>query len=315
MTLVDRPSQGDPATTDLIDRRTESRPRRVARESAPLWVFPVQTGLVILALLAAWFVLFIGPLSALYESHAQSTLYASFRGQLSSFTPPPPPFAGHTLLAEGDPVAVIDAPAAGIRGDVVVEGTRSIDLQKGPGHLPGTVLPGEAGVSTLLGRAFGFGGPFAGLPNLRPGDPITVTTGQGTYHFTVYDVRAPGQPVPGALASVASRLTLITAANHGWSNLWVPTHAIYVDAVLKGQASPDAPGTASVASDAPMQGDSSGLTVLVLWLQLLLVSVVAVTWAGLRWGIWQAWLVGVPVLVAVLWAVSLQFTQLLPNLL
>ena len=36
----------------------------------------------------------------------------------------------------------------------------------------------------------------------------------------------------------ALRLTLVTAQNDGWRNLWVPKHAIYVDASINGKASP-----------------------------------------------------------------------------
>jgi sortase A len=199
--------------------------------------------------------------------------------------------------------------------EVVVEGTRSGDLEAGPGHLPGTVLPGQAGVSTLLGRAFGYGGPFRHIGSLKPGDPITVTTGQGVYHFAVVDARGPGQPIPGSLSLAASRLTLVTAANNGWRNLWVPTHAIYVDAVLQGKAGGVTAGTVPTVADSPMKNDTGGLIVLVLWLQLLLVSALAVVWAATRWGQRQAWTVGVPVLLAVLWGASLEFTRLLPNLL
>jgi hypothetical protein len=57
------------------------------------------------------------------------------------------------------------------------------------------------------------------------------------------------------------------------------------------------------------------LVVLVLWLQLLLVSSLALVWAATRWGSRQAWTVGVPVIAGVLWGASLEFTRLLPNLL
>lgn len=54
---------------------------------------------------------------------------------------------------------------------------------------------------------------------------------------------------------------------------------------------------------------------LLLWVQALLVVGCTLGWAQVRWGRWQSWLVGVPVLVAVLWSASTMATQLLPNLL
>ena len=64
-----------------------------------------------------------------------------------------------------------------------------------------------------------------------------------------------------------------------------------------------------------MSGDSSQLFALVLWAQAFLIVVVAFTWLRERWGRWQAWTVGAPVLLAVGWALSNQIAALLPNLL
>ena len=61
--------------------------------------------------------------------------------------------------------------------------------------------------------------------------------------------------------------------------------------------------------------DTSGAFALVLWSQVFLAAVLFFTWARARWGRWQAWTVGVPLLLAVGWAVSNQVAALLPNLL
>jgi sortase A len=317
MTTTTEPT---PATTESapgwLDVRSNGRHRvKTEPAAAPEWTRPVTFVLVVVAALAAWLLLFLGPLSALRESHAQSTLYATFRGQLASGEHPPPPFAPGSVLREGDPVAVLSIPSIGITRMVVVEGTRSKDLELGPGHLPGSVLPGEAGVSGIYGRAFGYGGPFRKIHQLLPGATIDVTTGQGHSTYTVVDARGPGQPIPGKLGVSRGVLTLVTAANNGWHNLWVPTHAIYVDATITGTPGADATSTQPVTADLAMKSDTSNLVVLVLWLQLLFVAVLGLVWAATRWSRRQVWTVGVPIVVAVLWGVSLQFTQLLPNLL
>jgi sortase A len=55
---------------------------------------------------------------------------------------------------------------------------------------------------------------------------------------------------------------------------------------------------------------------LVLWLQALVLAVGAFAWARIRWGRWETWLVGVPVVVAATWQVySSGAVALLPNLL
>jgi sortase A len=45
----------------------------------------------------------------------------------------------------------------------------------------------------------------------------------------------------------------------------------------------------------------------------LVVAGVASVWAWLKWGRWQTWLVGAPILLAVIWAISQESMQLLPN--
>ena len=53
---------------------------------------------------------------------------------------------------------------------------------------------------------------------------------------------------------------------------------------------------------------------LVLVLPLLLGAALATVWAFARWGRWQAWFCGTPLIVGALWAVSKVAVQLLPNL-
>jgi hypothetical protein len=60
--------------------------------------------------------------------------------------------------------------------------------------------------------------------------------------------------------------------------------------------------------------DTSQVFALVLWSQVFLVGIVAFTWARIRWGGWQAWTVGLPVLLVLGWAVTTQLALLLPNL-
>ena len=66
-----------------------------------------------------------------------------------------------------------------------------------------------------------------------------------------------------------------------------------------------------------MSGQSDTLTLvkIVLWLQLLAVLVVALSWLASRWSLWQVWLVAVPAVLAVLWGTSNAAVALLPNLL
>lgn len=262
-----------------------------------------------LAGIAVWFVLFALLLSGVVEGHSQHALYEQFRQELAAGTAP---LGGP--VAEGAPVAMLQSPAGGLNNLVVVQGTSSTALRSGPGHYPGAPLPGQPGVSVVMGRSTTFGGPFGGITSLSPGQRIDVMTAQGVFHYDVEDVRRAGDPYPPALES-GSQLTLVTSEGAGWRSGWAPSRAVYVDALLHGKTVP-APATAGVATsaDGVLAGDSRGLYPLILWLQLLLAAVVGGVWAHRRWGLRQSWIAVVPIVFTALWGASTSVWQLLPNL-
>ena len=285
--------------------------RTGARRRAELGVAAAtaQWALVSLAALALWLVAFGLGASALIEHHQQHDLYNRFRQNLADAVAP----VGGAIKRDV-PVAMFDAPSGGLHDLVAVEGSSSSDLRGGPGHYPGSVLPGQAGVSIFLGRATGFGGPFGDILAFHVGDKIVATTGQGQFTYSVLAVSGPGDPIP-AFVSGQSRLLLVTSEGSGWRTGWAPTHAVYVHAVLQGKTvpRPNSVGTPR-ASDKPMKSDTSGLTGLLLWMQLLVIAAIGVVIGRARWGSWQTWLVGVPVVLTALWGVSQSAWVLLPNL-
>ena len=261
--------------------------------------------------LCVWLVVFGLLLSGLTEHHAQQHLYTAFRTQLAEATAP----TGGPI-ADGAPVALIDSAAGGIHGLVVVEGTTSSDLRAGPGHYPGTPLPGQPGASTVFGRGTSYGAPFEGIVALRAGDAITATTAQGKFTYIVEDVRRSGDPLPASLSSGSGQLTLITSTSGGWRTAWSAKQTVYVDAILKGHSALAPSGSNSPrAADKLQSGDRSQLVVLVLWLQLLLVAALGVVWGVVRWGKPQTWVIGLPIALGALWGTTSCAWQLLPNLL
>ena len=69
---------------------------------------------------------------------------------------------------------------------VVFEGVSRSTLTQGPGHMPGTPLPGQPGNSVISGHRTTYGRPFFDLDQLQPGDLIEVETAIGIH---VYEVR------------------------------------------------------------------------------------------------------------------------------
>jgi len=280
------------------------------RAVLPLGVLTSLWALAALAALAAWLLLYGFVLSGYQEHSAQHALYAQLRSELALGVAP---LGG--LVKPGEPVALLRVPQAGIN-DVVSEGTTAGILERGPGLESDTPLPGQAGASVIMGRPTLFGGPFRHLDLLRPGDLLAVTTGQGTFHYRVEDVLYPGDPVPPALKAGQGRLVLTTTTGAGWRQLGVPDQFLYVDASLIGKpvGTPGGMPNAVPYNQEAMHGDSSALVPLVLWLQLLVLTVLALVLVRSRWSVWLTWLVGTSVVLAVVWVASEVGFQLLPNL-
>lgn len=123
-------------------------------------------------------------------------------------------------LVTGQPFALLRIPAFGAQWRfAVVEGTALAQLAEGPGHVPGTQLPGEPGNFAVAAHDITAGNPFMHLGRLRKGDGISVTTVNGTYQYRVLTERVVRytdvgvlDPVPGEPGQrpVRQFITLIT---------------------------------------------------------------------------------------------------------
>jgi len=76
---------------------------------------------------------------------------------------------------------------------ISVEGVSVEDLRKGPGHYQTTPNPGQAGNAAIAGHRTTYGAPFHRVDELQPGDPIFVTTAQGTFEYRVLGYDEGGQ--------------------------------------------------------------------------------------------------------------------------
>ncbi|WBB65470.1 sortase [Micromonospora sp. WMMD812] len=282
------------------------------------------TALSILAALALGMVLHLTVVTQLQYERNQQTAYADFRGELARGTAPvgqyrvdysEDPNGREELVAPGSPVAVLTIPRIGLES-VVFEGTAGDVLRSGPGHRRDSVLPGQRGTSVVMGRRAAYGGPFRDLDLLMPGDVVQVTTGQSEnrHEYVVTGLRHPGDPAPEP-APDRGRLTLITALG----TEFMPTDLMWVDAELRTEVQPT-PGRRFTAAALPpaekaMATDPDAWTPVMLWGQALLLAALAVTYLRTRWGGWQAWIVGGPVLTAITVAACDQAARLLPNLL
>ena len=85
---------------------------------------------------------------------------------------------------DGDPLGRLRVPSIGL-SDVVVAGTDASSLRLGPGHYPGTPLPGAPGTVALAGHRTTYGAPFRRLDRLGRGDRIELRMPYGTFTYAV----------------------------------------------------------------------------------------------------------------------------------
>lgn len=109
----------------------------------------------------------------------------------------------------------IRIPSIGL-DQIVVEGVSRMDLQAGPGHYPGTALPGQPGNMVISGHRTTHTRPFYDLDILDPGADIYVDTEQGTFRYKVRTsyVVDPTDLTPLASTETAT-LTLTTCTPKG----------------------------------------------------------------------------------------------------
>lgn len=160
--------------------------------------------------------------------------------------------AGRSARSFDNPTLGADIPVVKTASDVPVgrlriprmelrttffEGVHDAVINKGPGHWPGTPLPGQAGNSVFSGHRATHGAEFVDLDDLRPGDPIFAHVGgrnqpyryevQGTTivpqsRYVRYVTRQPQNP--------RARVLTLFACDPVWDH----THRIVVRAELTG---------------------------------------------------------------------------------
>ena len=89
---------------------------------------------------------------------------------------------------DGQPLGRIRIPSIGV-SSVVVAGTGTADLRLGPGHYPGTPLPGARGTVAIAGHRTTYGAPFRKLDKVGKGDRIEVRMPYGTFVYKVEQKR------------------------------------------------------------------------------------------------------------------------------
>jgi sortase A len=89
----------------------------------------------------------------------------------------------------GSGIAILRIPRLGTKYVfVIVQGTSTADLIKGPGHYPGTAMPGQLGNFAVAGHRTTYEHPFYSINRLKPGDPIVLETRTRWLTYTVENI-------------------------------------------------------------------------------------------------------------------------------
>jgi sortase A len=118
--------------------------------------------------------------------------------------------------APGGPVGIISIPKISL-SMAIVEGTDAEQLRSGPGHYPGTPLPGEAGNVAIAGHRTTYLHPFFNLNELANGDAIDILTVQGLFVYKVTSNQAVSPSDVAVVAPTATPVLTLTTCNPRYS--------------------------------------------------------------------------------------------------
>jgi len=97
-------------------------------------------------------------------------------------------------VVDGEGIGRIEIPGIGL-GTVVVEGTDTATLQKGPGRYPETAFPGEGKTIGIAGHRTTYLAPLRKIDEIEPGDEIVLEMPYGTFRYEVekHEIVEPSQ--------------------------------------------------------------------------------------------------------------------------
>lgn len=155
-TTADPPPQTDAPTTEVATTTTE----------APTTVAPTTI-----------------PPTTVVETTVPPTTVAPETVPATVPTPiaPPADTRGKEPVVE---LGSIEIPKIGLSA-AMFEGIRLTTLDRGPGHWPGTAMPGSTGNVVVAGHRTSHSKPFRHLEMLEPGDEVIFNTPEGRFVYNV----------------------------------------------------------------------------------------------------------------------------------
>ena len=117
----------------------------------------------------------------------------------------------------GGGVARIMAPDIGL--DAIVVQLAGLDdtvnLKRGPGHIPGTAYPGQPGNCVISGHRTTYGAPFRHIEQLEQGDEVALVTASHRHVYSVCEQRIV-RPEDLTVLEQGDEARLTLTACHPW---------------------------------------------------------------------------------------------------
>ncbi|MEI7886059.1 MAG: class E sortase [Actinomycetes bacterium] len=251
------------------------------------------------------------------QSQQLTDQFATVDPATAPATAPPP---------EGEPVGVITIPKIDLQR-IIVEGVAKPDLKKGPGHYPGTPLPGQAGNSAIAGHRTTYGAPFNRIDELEPGDEIKVGTPQGEFTYVV--IPAPGQATQAwytvspaqveVLANMGDNRITLTACHPKYSaKQRIVVHGILKSpvaaAVVAVPSAATTPPKTSAQFDSGQSGDSKALTTALLFAAAAAIVALLAWLLGKSLRRWPIYVLAAPAILVLIWFGYVYMDRYLPTL-
>ncbi|MGD0545929.1 MAG: VWA domain-containing protein [Candidatus Acidiferrales bacterium] len=143
---------------------------------------------------------------------------------------------------------------------VIVEGSDDESLKLGPGHVPGTALPGEHGNVAIAGHR---NTHFLPLKEVQAGDKISVTTPRGNMEYAVQYVEIVSPDDVDAINPTDdSQLTLITCYPFFYVGSAPERFIVHAKSTIPPQeaaAKPQSPETPTPSNAIPLRSESSAV--------------------------------------------------------
>jgi len=193
---------------------------------------------------------------------------------------------------DGQPIAILQIPAIGV-DFVVVQGTGVADLQKGPGHYANTSFPGNPGNAAIAGHRTTYLHPFYNLNAVVVGDPIYVTTAQGTFRYNVTQTLVVKPTNVSVLDYTTTPTLTLTTCNPRYS----AATRMVVQATLVSPVAPAPTDRPEPAAAAPSTLNPSGSdwAAALGWGLICLVVGLGIWWLHRAYRRWWIYAAGVPV--------------------